>query len=637
MSVSDAVEARTSERNVWSDRIFPALVGFVPIVAVSSAQGGYFPTSWGWTTLGLVLAAGVTILARERVVFSLTEVLFVSAWAAVAGWIALSLLWTIDFTSTMLEIERALVYVAAAAAIVVIATGRDVRWVLGGALCAIGGVALFSLATRIFPDTIRVYDPTATNRLAQPIGYWNGLSAFVVMGILLALGFAARASRPVIRGAAAALVVPLAATFYFTFGRTGWLALAVALVAALIFDRRRVQLLAVMTCIVPIAGIGVWLSSRYPGLTRVHVALAEAAHDGRRLALWLALLAVAAATVAVGLALFEQRVRVPKPAKVVFVAVIVTAVVVLCGVGVAHEGGPSAAAHKAWRAFKRPPVRPANLNDRLLSLSGNGRYELWRIAWDDARAHSVLGSGAGTYERYFLRHQPSGISRVHDAHGLYIETLAEIGPFGLVFLVVALLVPLSVAVRRRQSMLVGPIAGAYVAYVVHAASDWDWELPAVTLVALTCGVALVVAGEGARSRRVGGAWARGVAVTAVVVVGGFGGFALVGNSALASAQDANQAHNWDKASVQARRAHEWMPWSPKPLLSLGTAQLGAGLRADALGTYKRALAIDSNDWSVWADIANASSGAEHDHALRKVVALFPQSAIAKIFLAHQNQ
>ena len=633
MSVSDAVEARPAERSIWVDRVLPALVGFISIVAVASAQGGYFPTSWGWTTLGLVLAAGVTLLSRDRIELSRIELLFVAAWAAVAGWVVLSLIWTDDLASTMSEVERALVYVAAAAAIVVIVVGRDVRWLVGGVLCAIGGVSLFSLATRIFPDTIRVFDPTATNRLAQPLGYWNGLSAFVVMGLLLALGFAARGSRLWIRGAAAALVVPMAATFYFTFGRTGWLALAVALVAAIAFDRRRVQLLAVTTCVVPIAGLGVWAASRYHGLTRVHATLAQASHDGHRLALWLVLLAVATAVAAVGLAVFEQRVRVAKPAKLAFVAGIVAVIVVIGGVGTAREGGPVTAVHKAWRAFKRPPVQPSNLNNRLLSLSGDGRYDLWRVAWDDAKAHPVLGSGAGTYERYFLEHQPAAVSRVRDAHGLYIETLAELGPFGLMLLLVALLGPLAVALRRRQLVLVGPIAGAYVAYLVHAASDWDWELPAVTLVAIICGAALVLSGEGSRPRVAIGSWVRGLATAAAVVVAGFAGFALIGNSALATAQDANQAHNWDKAAVQARRAHTWMPWSPKPLLALGTAQLGAGLRDDALATFRQARSIDPRDWAVWADIASASTGAERDEALGQVVILFPRSALAQTYLA----
>ena len=63
MSVSDAVGARPAERNLWGDCILPVLAGFVPIVAVSSAQGGYFPTAWGWSTLGLTLAATGVLFA----------------------------------------------------------------------------------------------------------------------------------------------------------------------------------------------------------------------------------------------------------------------------------------------------------------------------------------------------------------------------------------------------------------------------------------------------------------------------------------------------------------------------------------------------------------------------------------------
>ena len=96
------------------------------------------------------------------------------------------------------------------------------RWLL----CAIVAISLFSLGTRLFPNVLRVYDPTAINRLAQPIGYWNGLSVFTALGIVLALGFAAHGRTRVARTTAAALLVPLLATFYFTFGRTGWIALA---------------------------------------------------------------------------------------------------------------------------------------------------------------------------------------------------------------------------------------------------------------------------------------------------------------------------------------------------------------------------------------------------------------------------
>jgi Flp pilus assembly protein TadD len=76
-----------------------------------------------------------------------------------------------------------------------------------------------------------------------------------------------------------------------------------------------------------------------------------------------------------------------------------------------------------------------------------------------------------------------------------------------------------------------------------------------------------------------------------------------------------------------------MPWSPKPLLALGTAQLRAGLRDDARASFERAASIDANDWAVWADLASASSGAERNDALRKVVQLFPRSQIAQKFLS----
>jgi hypothetical protein len=41
---------------------------------------------------------------------------------------------------------------------------------------------------------------------------------------------------------------------------------------------------------------------------------------------------------------------------------------------------------------------------------------------------------------------------------------------------------------------------AYVAFVVHAGLDWDWELPAVTLTGIFCGIAVAVAARGRDAR-----------------------------------------------------------------------------------------------------------------------------------------
>src|SRR5207244_12470389 len=88
---------------------------------------------------------------------------------------------------------------------------------------------------------------------------------------------------------------------------------------------------------------------------------------------------------------------------------------------------------------------------------------------------------------------------VLDAHNLYLVTLAELGPVGLGLLAALLALPAAAAVLARKQLLTAPAFAGYVAYLVHAAQDWDWELPAVTLAALGCAAALVILAE--RERR----------------------------------------------------------------------------------------------------------------------------------------
>ena len=49
--------------------------------------------------------------------------------------------------------------------------------------------------------------------------------------------------------------------------------------------------------------------------------------------------------------------------------------------------------------------------------------------------------------------------------------------------------------RLRRAPLVATATGAYVAWLVHAAYDWDWELPGVTIVAFLCAGCALAAGR----------------------------------------------------------------------------------------------------------------------------------------------
>jgi O-antigen ligase len=123
-------------------------------------------------------------------------------------------------------------------------------------------------------------------------------------------------------------------------------------------------------------------------------------------------------------------------------------------------------------------------------LVGKNRPLYWHVAWKEYRMNPVLGSGAGTFDSYWL-HYRTVDSFARDAHSLYVETLAELGPLGLVLVLAALATPFAGA-RRRLDPLSAAAAGGYVAFVVHLGVDWDWELPAVTLAGVTCGAALLV-------------------------------------------------------------------------------------------------------------------------------------------------
>lgn len=603
-----------------------ALVAFGPIVGLAGAQGGFFPSSWGWATLPLLWVASVALVVRRHVRLSGAERVFIALLASVSAWILISALWSVAPADSILESQRGLIYLAGVAAALVVARSRFVWELLGGVLAAVGAIAAFSLATRLLPDRVGVFDRTAVYRLAQPIGYWNGLAVFTGMGAMLALGFAARARTVVARGICAALLVVLMPTFYFTFGRGAWIALAAGLLAAVAVDRRRLQLLAVLPVVGAAPALAVWLASRLPGLTHSGASLASAEHDGHRLALLLLLLMAANAAAVVVFALLERRVEPEAAARRGFAGAVALIAVAGLAVVFARYGGPVTLAERGYDAFKAPPPHAVvNLNRRLLSFSGNGRADLWRLAWDDAQEHPALGTGSGTYERFFLAHQPADVSRVRDAHGLYIETLAELGPIGLALLLGALLLPLALLGRARAHPLAPAAAGAYVAYLVHTGVDWDWELPAVTLVGLLSGASLLLAARrsfrspplGARTR-----WtAAGVAV-ALSVAAAIG---LTGNMALSRSDAARQDGDWARAASDAHTARSWMPWSPAPWEALGRAQLGAGLAADARRSFRKAISIDRGDWELWYRLAGASSGPTRRNALRQAARLFPRA------------
>lgn len=595
------------------DLVAPAVAAGA-IVATASAQGGFFPATWNWVTLALALAAAGAAVWLERFELSRLDLIFLGGLTVFCGWVLLSETWSASPPNSILEAQRTLLYVAAAATVLLTALRRSVELLVGAILAATSGIVCWGLATQLFPDRFG-FDATSLHRLARPLGYWNGVGALAALSLLLALAGATWGGRG--RFAAAALVPPLGAALYLTFSRAAVVALALGLVVFVAVHPRRGLALASAAMLALTAALGIWLIFRSPALTETNPSLADATHAGRRIAAALVILAAAAGCVPAVLDAaarrWSPRIPLPLPRHSVRIALAVAIVLAILGL----------VARPAYDAFKAPLADTANLNTRLLSPSGRGRADYWRVAWTDAKDHPVLGSGAGTFEVRWARDRPNSFG-VLDAHQLYLETLAEVGLVGLVLLVLALGVPL-VALRRTLGPWEAGAAAAYAAYLVHATVDWDWELPTVTLTALACGCALLAAARSERSvpRRPGlvrvGSF---TAAAAVAVVAGLG---YLATNALGASFDALRAGDFSTAERQARRARTLQPWSPAPWRALGEAQHAAGDIAAARDSYRRAIDKDPQNWFLWYLLAQNSHGSERAAAIQEGLRLNPRS------------
>ncbi len=631
--VSDFAPERARAAALGAGMLAWPLATTLLLIVIAAENGGYHATTWNWAALVTAWAAAVVLSVRDAVTLSRLELIAIGSMSAFVGWVALSGLWTDSWPSTVREVERDILYPVGMLAAVVAFNGRSSRRLLGAVCIAITVISWYALATRVFPDRAGTFDAIAGYRLFRPIGYWNALGIFAVLGILLALAFAARGRHLATRLLAAASLVVLAPTLYFTYSRGAWIALGIGLLAAIALDTRRLQLITTVLVVAVPPAIAVLIASQLHGLTHTDSSLARATHDGHRLAVALVLLACAAVALRWLQSWIGTRVSFGLSVRRAYAGALVLAVLATLVLVVVRFGTPDTIARKGWNQFSTlaPSGGSTNLNARLFSISSNGRTVLWHHAWQDADAHPLLGSGAGTYEIWYLSHRADA-SKVRDAHGLYIEVLAELGPIGLALLLVALLTPLLAALRARRRPMMAVAAGAYVAFLVHAGVDWDWEVTAVTLAGLLCGVGLLIGSRGDRDTLVIGQSRYALAGLAAAIAV-FSLVGLLGNVPTSNAQKAITDGNWAKASRESHKAIRWAPWSADGWRRLGQAELGENKLAAARRDLRKAIRQDPQNWDRWFDLALATTGAEQRRALERALTLNPHSPEIAEFVA----
>jgi hypothetical protein len=597
------------------------------IVAASASNGGYFPTAWGWLELAMAWCLLVVAVLPGALLVTRSASAFVAALGLLAAWSLGSSLWSLSPASSMLDSERSLIYVSAAAAMTFSLPYIGFRRLASAVAVATSLICAYALLTRLFPERATAsFDAAFRYRLYTPIGYWNGLGIFAAIGLILALGLTLHASRLAARLAASSAAIVLVLTLYFTFSRGAWLSLAVGIAAFVVLDPGRVRALAYLFLIGLPSTFALVTAERSTSLTTLGSSLGQASREGHRLAVVVIFLSACTASLTAVAVLVERHCRVANGVRVAFVACLAACAVGGIGAGIAHYGQPWSIASRGWSAFTADAPRSANLNQRLFHLSGTGRIAMWRSAAGEFTQHPLVGSGAGTFETWWFQHREHP-DQVRDAHSLYLEMAGELGIVGLLLLGAVVCIPLAEGVRNRRQDLVPYAVAGVSAWAVHAAVDWDWEIPVVTVCALACAAGCFSAPPD-RSRRVDRPGRTVVALIAGVLA--IGGVAIaIGNHALAASQDALDAGNYASAQTHAQKAARWAPWLSQPWIIEGQIAALDQDRDAAKADFKKAVAKDPRNYLAWYGLAGVTSGAAHRRAVARTIELNPLSDEAK--------
>ncbi len=454
-------------------------------VVLAFASGGYFD---GPRLVALVAVAGVLGLLALTAPAAALELPGTAGRCALGGfalltaWVALS-----RHRSALPDVagddaERVLLYTGFLAAGAVAWRRRATARLVEPAVAAgILVVLLYGLAGRWVPGVLHL-DATASagGRLEQPLTYWNATGMLAAVGLVLCARVAGDPERaPALRAAGAAGAVPLLCGVYLSFSRGAAAALLAGLLVLLLCAPTRRQVRAVLTVLA--AGVGpVVAAALLPGVRGLEGGLGARERDGL-IALGATLVAMAAAAALTARGARRDRRAAARPARPVpraarWAAAVAIAVAVV---------GPVLAGREASAPGARARQDSGASAQRFTTVSSN-RYAYWRVALDSVAEHPVAGVGSGGWAAEWLRRRRVD-EGARDAHSIELETLGELGivGFGLLLAAFGGVAASAAELQRRDPGLAAGACAGLTVWLAHASLDWDWELPAATLPALS--------------------------------------------------------------------------------------------------------------------------------------------------------
>lgn len=454
-------------------------------------RGGYFVVGWTLPTLALaaLIMAGMA-LGVIRGPGSRVGVAATALFGGYALWTFASILWAPNRGDAWLGAGLTLLYALAVwVAASLVNAGASRRWVLSASALGPAGVA----AITVFSLESRIESLFENGRLMGTVGYYNGQAAFLLVPFWVSMYLAgSRRVNPLLRAAVLAGAVLSVQTAVLTQSRGAMVAMAVSTPVFFLLSGQRLRGLLALS---PVA---IALLFAFPGLNEVYQALsgepdASAAISSITPVMWIS--AAAAGVYGLIWGLIDGRWRPSaKVARVAGVAAL-AGVLVVAAVGMfavtERVGSPVAFTQQKWEDFKTNDA-VGEEQSRYLSASGQGRYSLWQIAWQDFAARPVTGVGAHNYEAtYYQLREQTTTGSVRQPHMLALEVLAERGVVGGALFFGFLATCAATGLRERFGRLtsegkaqVGALLAAAAYWFVHSSAEWFWQIPAVTLPAM---------------------------------------------------------------------------------------------------------------------------------------------------------
>lgn len=590
-------------RLVWED----LLAGAIGLALGASALfDGFFKLSvWGWIALATLVGLWLLVL-RRRVVIKGPALVAIVALTCLWLWSYLSIGWSESAGRALTEANRWSLYAAALPALILLIHRRPARLgrlLVGGATVATVGVSLY-LAIRMAAG--EGADLFFGGRLVEPLGYTNGLAAYLLMAFWPLVAAAERVSRPLASAGAVASATLIAALLVLTQSRAVLPAVIIPAAVLLLAVPGRSRRVSVLVAVA--AGVGILLgplSDVFP----------DARNGDIRSAGRLMLLVVVGIGVAwLGATELWRR----KPAARRSLRALPAAAGAVLALGalaffVAEVGNPVLKVGREIDSFVE--LRPSEPGARFLSGGGN-RYDYWRIAVEQFREDPIEGIGAGNYTRtYYLERRTS--ENVTQPHSLELQVLGELGIVGALMLL-AFLAAVCLALARRVALarseagtpaMTVAAGGVVMTWVVHSSVDWLHLFPGIMGTALAAAAVLLspwVTPRTARSPLNSPGTAIVVAVSVLVAFAAYGvGRATLADVYRSRAQDA-LASNPPAARKDADRSLDLNDEALSGYYVKAAALARMGLYRETRAALRQAAAKEPHNhvpWALLGDVA----------------------------------